>query len=129
MNMSFGGWSATGIVAAIAIVAGIVLLIAYAVRRGLVDRDLDGTIAAEGAAGSTVEPGVNPAANPAGSSRLLGAAGATFLGIGLVLGLVSAILGWGGSGGTAGCAQSWNGCPQATPGAQASAPPVSSIVP
>lgn len=129
MNLSFGGWNVTGIAAAIAIVAGVVLLIAYAARRGLVNRDLDGTIATEGASGSTLEPGAGPTVGPAGSSRLLGAAGATVLTVGLVLGLVSAILGWGGSGGTAGCAQSWNGCPQVTPGAQPSAPPASSIVP
>ena len=129
MNLGFGGWGVTGIAAAIAIVAGIVLLIAYAVRRGLVDRDLDGTIAAEGSAASTVQPGVDRAASPPGSSRLLGATGATILAVGLVLGLVSAILGWGGSGGAAGCAQSWNGCPQATAGAPGTASPAASIAP
>lgn len=123
MYPSFGGWSAIGIVAAIAIVAGIVLLVAYAVRRGLVNRDLDGTIATEGTSGSTIEPAADAGPRPAESSRLLGAAGATILAVGLVLGLASAILGWGGSGGAAGCAQSWNGCPQVTPASGASTAP------
>ena len=34
----------TGIAAAVAIVAGIVLLVAYAMRRGLVHRELEGTL-------------------------------------------------------------------------------------
>lgn len=115
MPMSFGGWSILGIVAAVAIVAGIVLLIVYAAQRGLVHRELDGVVAAE-------EPGllVPPAARPA--SRTLGTIGAVTLAVGLALGLLTAMTGWGTAGGVGGpgvapndCAQSWSGCPQATP--------------
>ncbi len=119
MPMSFGGWSILGIAAAVAIIAGIVLLIAYAAQRGLVDRELDGVVATE-----TV-PGTLPIASPRGHGRTLGMAGAAILGIGLVLGLLTAATGWGagtdlsgsGPGGApVDCAQSWSGCPQATPG-------------
>src|SRR5664280_518646 len=34
MNLNIGGWSATGILALIAIIAGAVLLVVYAARRG-----------------------------------------------------------------------------------------------
>lgn len=119
MSMSFGGWSLLGIAAAVLIVAGIVLLIAYAVERGLVHRELDGTVAAD-TAGSV------PVARLTGSSggaRTLGLVGAVLLTVGLVLGLLTAVTGWGGAGfgGTSGpgigpgdCAQSWAGCPQTT---------------
>src|SRR5450759_5512426 len=41
MNMNIGGWSVTGVVALIAIIAGVVLLVVYAARRGFVNNDLD----------------------------------------------------------------------------------------
>ena len=119
MPMSFGGWSILGIAAAVAIIAGIVLLIAYAAQRGLVDHKLDGVVAAEFA------PGTRPLQRPPGHGRTLGMAGAAILGIGLVLGVLTAVTGWGGAtdlsgsgpgGAPVDCAQSWNGCPQATPG-------------
>jgi hypothetical protein len=117
MPMSFGGWSILGIVAAVAIVAGIVLLIAYAAQRGLVDRELDGVVASESMAGTT------PATHDRAAGRMLGVAGAVTLAIGLVLGLLTAVAGWGGTGDLNGsgpgvapadCAQSWSGCPQTT---------------
>ncbi|MEW6225407.1 MAG: hypothetical protein AB1627_12345 [Chloroflexota bacterium] len=115
MSLSFGGWSILGIGAAVAIVAGIVLLVVYASQRGLVNRELDG-----------IDPEAGPdavSAVRAPASRTLGAAGAVLLVVGLGLGLLSAIGGWGGSGTTGtgpgtgpdDCAQSWSGCPQATP--------------
>jgi hypothetical protein len=128
MNLSFGGWPVTGILAAIAIIAGIVLLVAYAVRRGLVHDDLDGTI--ETTAVPTSGPA--PVAGQPHQSRVLGVAGASILVVGLALGLVTAIGGWGATTGGGvgdssdqpnGCAQSWNGCPQATQGAPASVAP------
>lgn len=118
MTMSFGGWSALGIAAAVAIVAGIVLLIAYAVERGLVHRELDGTVPEAGATGTL------PAAHAHGSGRTLGIVGTVALAVGLGLGLLAALTGWGGAGfrgmmgpgiGPVDCAQSWSGCPQATP--------------
>ena len=117
MPMSFGGWNVLGIGAAVAIVAGIVLLVVYAVGRGLVHRDLDGTLPAEeGPAVDTTPLQRRPA------RRTIGLLGAVVLVIGLGLGVLSAITGWGASG-TSGsgpgganqdCAQSWSGCPQAT---------------
>ena len=128
MNLSFGGWPVTGILAAIAIIVGIVLLVAYAVRRGLVHHDLDGTI--ETTAVPTAGPA--PVEGQAHGSRVLGVAGASILVVGLALGLVTAVGGWGATtGGGVGdssdqpnsCAQSWNGCPQATPGASGTTAP------
>jgi len=119
MPTSLGGWSILGITAGITIIAGIVLLIAYAAQRGLVDRELDGVVAVESTEGAPVP------ARRGSHGRTLGMAGATLLGIGLVLGLLTAITGWGtatdlsgaGPGGApVDCAQSWSGCPQATPG-------------
>jgi hypothetical protein len=129
------GWSLLGIVSVVAIVAGILLLAVYALRRGVLHRDLAGTIEPEmnprtleapppatSSAGSS-PTAISSAARP-GDARTLGAAGATLLVVGLALGLVGAITGWGGSGSSeAGgpgqapvdCAQSWEGCPQATP--------------
>lgn len=115
MPLSLGGWSILGIGAAVAIVAGIVLLVTYAIQRGLVHRELDG-----------VDPEAAPDAAPASAapaSRTLGTAGAIVLVAGLALGLLSAVTGWGGTGTTGAgpgtgpndCAQSWSGCPQATP--------------
>jgi hypothetical protein len=117
--MSFGGWSILGIGAAVTIVAGIVLLVVYAARRGLVHRELDGVVAEPAAA---VADG-QAVASRGRQGRTLGAAGAALLAVGLALGLLSAMTGWGtsdgiGSGPGAGpvdCAQSWSGCPQATP--------------
>ncbi len=124
MTLSLGGWSTLGIAAAICIVAGIALLVAFAASRGLVHRDLD---ALEPDPGIDAPP-VGTGSGRTGSrdaSRTLGVAGAALLVAGLVLGLASAVAGWDNGGSTAGngpgaapldCAQSWNGCPQATPG-------------
>ncbi len=117
MTLDLGGWNAFGIVAALAIAAGSILLVAYAVRRGLVHRDLDGTIATAGAEG-TAPPA---AGSPAAPSRTLGLAGVTLLVAGIALALVGfatspadpAATGPGKA--PADCAQSWDGCPQATP--------------
>jgi hypothetical protein len=116
MNLSFGDWPVTGVLAAVAIVVGIVLLVVYAVGRGLVHGDLPGTV--ETAAVPTDGP--VPGAGAPGGSRVLGTAGAVILVAGLALGLVTAVAGWGArgtsgssSGGTD-CAQSWSGCPQNT---------------
>lgn len=110
-------WPATGVLAAIAIAVGIVLLVVYAVRRGLVENDLPDTFA------TPAVPTSGPARvrGTAQQSRAMGAAGALILVAGLALGLVTAIGGWGGAGGGGGCAQSWNGCPQVTAPAQPSA--------
>lgn len=117
MNPSFGGWTIVGIAAAVLIVAGIVLLIGYAAQRGLVHRELDGIVATD-----TV-PGSVPVVRDRGSGRTLGAIGAVILVIGLGLGVLAAVGGWGDPGTATGpgtapvdCAQSWSGCPQATPG-------------
>jgi hypothetical protein len=115
-------WPITGVLAAIAIVVGIVLLVVYAVRRGLVLNDLPDTIATA----EVPTAGPSPVGRTAQQSRAMGAAGAGILLVGLGLGLVTALGGWGGAtgssaGGNGGCAQSWNGCPQAT--APASAKP------
>lgn len=104
-------WPVTGVLASFAIVIGIVLLVVYAVRRGLTHGDLPDTIAS--AAVPTAEPAA--AGEPAPAPRALGALGAVFLVAGLALGIVTAMGNWGGGGGAAGgCAQSWNGCPQVT---------------
>jgi hypothetical protein len=121
-------WPLTGVLAAIAIAVGIVLLVLYAVRRGLVDNDLPDTIATAGVPTS----GPAPVAGTPQQSRVLGAAGAAILVVGLALGVVTALGGWGGgaggsTNGTGGCAQSWNGCPQAT--APASPQPSASAAP
>lgn len=121
--MPFAGWSPIGIAALVAIVAGIVLLVVYAVQRGLVDRELEGidTEPVPGAEADVAPPARGTA--PARRSRTLGALGATLLVAGLALGLVSAAGGWGSTDATTGgpgtapgdCAQSWEGCPKATP--------------
>ena len=115
-------WPLTGVLAAILIVVGIVLLIAYAVRRGLVQHDLPDTI--EQVAVPTGGPA--PAVEPPSQPRALGAVGALVLVVGLALGVVTAVAGWADSGsGAGGCAQSWNGCPQQTaPAASGEAPSV-----
>jgi hypothetical protein len=115
----FAGWSPAGIIALITIVAGIVLLVAYAVQRGLVHRELEGIE-------TTADPGTAAApavAAPPRRSRTLGIVGATLLVIGLGLGAVAALGTWGTGDATTGgpglapadCAQSWEGCPKATP--------------
>lgn len=104
-------WPVSGVLAAIAIVIGIVLLIVYAVRRGFMHADLPDTIPS----GEVPVTGPAPTAEPPQTPRALGAAGAAILVVGLVLGVVTALGGWGsGAGGAGGCAQSWNGCPQVT---------------
>lgn len=111
-------WPLTGVLAAIAIVIGIVLLVWYAVRRGLVHGDLPDTI-------TVVEVPVAappPAAEPAHTSRTVGMLGAAILVVGLALGVVTAVGGWGGGATGGGCAQSWNACPQTTPPAASAKP-------
>jgi hypothetical protein len=122
--MPFAGWSPVGIAAALLIVGGIVLLVVFAVQRGLVHRELEGIDEADGV-GDTGETGTVAPAAPApsrGRSRPLGALGAALLLRGLALGAISATGSWGTDQSTAGpgtapgdCAQSWQGCPQATP--------------
>ena len=119
MPAPFTGWSPAGIVALIAIVTGIVLLVAYAVQRGLVHRELEGIETA-------ADPGTEAApviSAPPRRSRTLGMVGAIALVVGLALGAVAALGNWtpgdattGGPGlAPADCAQSWDGCPKATP--------------
>jgi len=122
MTLNFGGSSAIGLLAALAIVIGSVLLVVYAVRRGLVNRELDGTIEAEGPDGTMPADADADAGAAAEPSRALGLAGVIILVAGLALGLVNVV-----TGPTAGsratgpgnpptdCAQSWSGCPQVTP--------------
>ncbi|HEY3334564.1 MAG TPA: hypothetical protein VGK16_04935 [Candidatus Limnocylindrales bacterium] len=122
MNISLAGWSPAGLAAAILIVAGIGLLAAYILRRGLDSRELDGTDP------DLEPPEATPAPVPPGGAapsrgRTVGVVGATLLVAGLALGVVSAATGWGSGtvaiggpgGGTGDCAQAWNGCPQVTP--------------
>lgn len=118
MTLDLGDWSITGILAAIGIVAGSILLVAYAVRRGLVNRELDGTIEAEGPDG-TMPAAAGAAAAP---SRALGLAGIIVLVAVLALGLVNIVSGPTAESSATGpgipqvdCAQSWSGCPQVTP--------------
>jgi hypothetical protein len=114
----FAGWSPAGIAALLAITAGIVLLVAYAVQRGLVHRELEG-IETAADPGSEEAPA---AATPPRRSRTLGMVGAVLLVVGLGLGAVAALGNWtagdaatGGPGpAPADCAQSWEGCPKAT---------------
>ncbi len=118
-------WPLTGVLAAIAIAAGIVLLVAYAVGRGLVHHALPDTVESPGVPTETPAH----AAEPRNGSRALGAVGALVLILGLALGVLTAATSWGGVGtGGAGadCAQSWLGCPQATAPAASPGPPQSS---
>jgi hypothetical protein len=109
--------SPTGIAAIVAIVAGVVLLVAYAMRRGLVHRELDGTLNRESSPEGVMEAAPS---KPAPSSRGFGAVGAALLAVGIVLALISVTAPPRTSGPLApgatpnDCAQSWNGCPQAT---------------
>ncbi len=119
MPAPFAGWSPAGIVALIAIVAGIVLLVAYAVQRGLVHRELEG-IETAADPGTEVAPAVS---GPPRQSRTLGLVGAIVLAVGLALGTIAALGSWSNGDATTGgpglapadCAQSWDGCPKATP--------------
>ncbi len=118
MPAPFAGWSPAGIVALVTIVAGIVLLVAYAVQRGLVHRELEG-IETAADPGTAAAPAV---AAPPRHSRTLGLVGAILLVVGLGLGAVAALGTWGTGDATTGgpglapadCAQSWDGCPKAT---------------
>jgi hypothetical protein len=110
-------WTAIGILAVLAMVVGSTLLVVYAIRRGLVHRDLDGTIAAEGQEGTMPAP----AGSGAKPSRAMGTAGVIILVVGLGLGMVAVLAG--GPGTLPGfgpgnppkdCAGAWGGCPQAT---------------
>jgi hypothetical protein len=123
MDLTDTGWSLAGVAAAILIGAGIVLLVAYAFRRGLHHRELDGTDAEtqlEAAASGASTPGATASASVRDTSRTMGAAGAAILVLGLALGAIAATGGWGaqqaGGPGAApeDCARTWNGCPQAT---------------
>ena len=115
MNLNLAGWSPIGIGAAILIVIGIALLVAFALRRGLDHRELEGMDAEPGA----IAP-VAPAPREHDSTRTIGAAGAAILVLGLAMGVVAGTGGWGTQEaqgpGTApqDCAQGWNGCPQTT---------------
>lgn len=114
--MLFAGWSPVGIAALIALVAGVALLVIYAVQRGLVHRELEGIDAAP-------DPGTQAPARaplPARRSRTLGMLGALLLVVGLGLGAAAAVGSWsaGDASGTGlppdDCAQSWDGCPRST---------------
>ena len=106
--------SPIGILAALAIVIGSVLLVTYALRRGLVHRELDGM-------SDEPEPGAPVAAGHAAPPRALGMLGVVALVVGLGLGAI-AVAGSSTPAGTSNapgsspsdCAQSWDGCPQAT---------------
>ena len=119
------GRSAIVILAALAIVVGGILLVVYAVRRGLVHGDLDGTDAADGADG-TMPASPGGAAAP---SRTVGLAGVTLLVAGIALGAVGVITSPSGSSGAglgnppSDCAPTWNGCPQATANPQVAPSP------
>ena len=130
MSLTLAGWSPVGIAAAILIVAGIGLLVAWVLRRGVHARELDGmdpepAVASSAVAGATSTDTLPaPAPRQQDGSRTMGLVGATLLVVGLGLGIVSAASGWGNgttsSGGPGGpaaedCAQTWTGCPQATP--------------
>jgi hypothetical protein len=116
--MPFAGWSPVGIAAIVAIVAGFVLLVVYAVDRGLVHRELEGMDAADPR--DTEAPSAT--VGPPRRSRTLGALGTALIVAGLALGVAGAI-GAPGSGQAAGgpgaspndCAQAWGGCPKTTP--------------
>jgi hypothetical protein len=125
MTIDLGGWNAIGILAALAIVAGSILLVVYAVRRGLVNRDLDGTFAAEDAEG-TMPAATGTAAAP---SRTLGLAGVTLLVAGIALGVVGVLTAPAGpttaepGNPPTDCTQAWAGCPQPTANPEASPSP------
>ena len=119
----FAGWSPVGIAALAAIALGVVLLVLYAAQRGLVHRELEGI---EAPVDGPADPGATaPAARhapaPPHRSRSVGIAGALLLVAGLLLGAAAATGTWGGA--VAGgpglapdeCAQTWQGCPKATP--------------
>lgn len=119
----FAGWSPIGIAALAAIAGGVALLVAYAARRGLVHRELEGI---EAPVDGLADPGLAaagpaPAPREGGPSRSLGIAGALLLVVGVLLGVVAATGTWGAGvpGGPglapAECAQTWEGCPKATP--------------
>lgn len=122
---TIAGWSLLAIACVVAVVGGVLLLAAYALRRGVVRRELHGTIEAAADSQTMEEPPVAaPPAAGAGRTRNLGMAGALLLAIGLGLGLLGTVTGWGappsseaGNPGQppADCAQTWEGCPQATP--------------
>ena len=114
--MLFAGWSPIGITALLTLVAGVALLVVYAVQRGLVHRELEGIEAGPDA--GTQAPARAPL--PARRSRTLGLAGALLLVVGLGLGAAAAVGTWS-AGDASGiglppddCAQSWDGCPKST---------------
>ena len=120
-------WPLSGVLAAILIVIGIALLVAYAIRRGFVNRDLPDTIESD----EVPTEGPAPLGEPPQRSRTLGAVGAALLVVGLALGVVTALTGWGGTGTgatNADCAQSWNGCPGVT-APPAASPSLPSVLP
>ncbi len=115
MSMNLAGWSPIGMGAALLIVVGVTLLVAFALMRGLPDVALDG-------AEAEPEPASpRPARARNRSSQPVGIIGALLLVAGLALGILSAAGGWGTSQTMRGpgadpldCAQAWNGCPNAT---------------
>jgi hypothetical protein len=122
MTNGSAGWSLIGILAAVAIVAGVVLLVAYAIGGGLVNRELDGTDADADADVGSAETS-SRAPGPAGARRrrrTMGTLGAAVLVLGLAMGTIAALGGWGSSttGGPgvapADCVQGWSGCPATT---------------
>jgi hypothetical protein len=122
MTENAGGWSPAGIASAIAIVAGIVLLMVYARQRGLLGGELDGSD--ENATAMAAEDPTMPRPpRRSTASRPVGTLGAILLVAGLALGTLTALGAWGtngpaatGPGGQApDCAQTWSGCPKATP--------------
>ena len=120
MPAPFAGWSPAGIVALIAIVAGIVLLVAYAraARPGppRARGDRDGRRAGNRRSRPPSPPRHAARARSAWPVRSL-------LVVGLALGAVAALGSWATGDATTGgpglapadCAQSWDGCPKATP--------------
>jgi hypothetical protein len=134
MPVSLESWSVLGIASILAIVAGAGLLVAHAVRRGLVHGDLDAQETSDAIDGpadpldpasaiARARPATGDAAGGLRAPVSLGLAGAALLVVGLALGLVTAVSGAGPVGSGAGapgagpnnCAQSWTGCPQSTP--------------
>jgi hypothetical protein len=120
---TIAGWSLLAIASAVTVVLGVAILVDYALRRGLVHRELDGTTGPE-TDPRTVEPHPGPPGRRAGDVRTEGVIGTLLLLVGLGLGLVTLIGGWSGAGSSVSggpgvaptdCAQSWAGCPQATP--------------
>ncbi len=97
MTENAGGWSPAGIASAIAIVAGIVLLMVYARQRGLLGGELDGSD--ENATAMAAEDPTMPRPpRRSTASRPVGTLGAILLVAGLALGTLTALGAWGTNG-------------------------------